>query len=924
MAKSFSNKWFLVFTCFLLVAALYQNCSDMKSFRVADSASYASESSEFSVVSDSGAILAFANTARVLLKINATATAYCVNETEQVPTASLCDPSTGSTWSNSPPGAFDLSQADGEKTLYLWLMKTEGAVITTPLVARVTLDRTQPTGLISQIPDYTNLNSLNAAFQASDQLSGVASTECKIDLANYANCTFPLAISNLQSGTHSLSVRVSDKAGNQTTFDKVYVVDRGNPVTTVTRGPNQPTNQTSATFEFTSVDAENNFDRAECKLDAANYVACTSPTTFSNLQAGSHVFNVRGIDRAGNVSNVAAYTWTVDLTAPQLTLTANVPVRTRLRDASFTFSSTNASIFECSADGVAFATCTSPRALTALADGPHTMSVRATTATGNSTVANFTWLIDNSSPVLTLVSSPSNPSGSSSASFVFSATDVGSGVASYECRLDSAAYASCASPHTLVGIPEGAHTVLVRALDQLGNVSNVVSFNWQVILPIPPFQHLQFPNSLINVALRKSVTSLVPDVPPYSQPKANINDGSYASYAYPGDFQFEYDIHLDNRYPVKGVRLVFESFGSSQYVTSWTATGFGAGQTPVVLGSGATPGRYVDIFVNSNIYKVRVRAVSTLNWIGIQEAEVWALDQPGLNILGYYGVPTVAQLPMIRMHANMVQTDSADFSIIQAAGQMGLKSFVSNVYFTYLHGSCTALRSDRSQWIAYANLLEPLLSSVGAIYLADEPYGNLESGAYMCSRQQIFQRLQEATTLIKQRFSAVAPNLKIAIVEDARIVNADVLIPPNIDWVGFDCYPGLHGGTFESCAPPYNRPLSEYVNVLKNKLQPNQRIIIVPESFFYTTDAINAVPSLADQSRIADLNRKYIDLALSEPQVIGVWGFVGLHQEYFIPFTVTAPAPARRDIFYGVFEMPNVLSLYDRFGRTMKSNLAFP
>jgi hypothetical protein len=82
-------------------------------------------------------------------------------------------------------------------------------------------------------------------------------------------------------------------------------------------------------------------------------------------------------------------------------------------------------------------------------------------------------------------------SESASASFEFSGDDLGgSGVASFECRLDStsaAAWAACSSPRAYSGLANGTHLFEVRAKDRAGNVDAApASFEWQISLPPPP------------------------------------------------------------------------------------------------------------------------------------------------------------------------------------------------------------------------------------------------------------------------------------------------------------------------------------------------------------------------------------------------------------------------------------------------------
>ncbi len=86
------------------------------------------------------------------------------------------------------------------------------------------------------------------------------------------------------------------------------------PDTSITSGPSDPTNQASATFEFTSTEADSTF---ECQMDGGGYSSCTSPRTYDGISDGSHTFEVRATDGADNTDQTPAYyTWTIDTTPP--------------------------------------------------------------------------------------------------------------------------------------------------------------------------------------------------------------------------------------------------------------------------------------------------------------------------------------------------------------------------------------------------------------------------------------------------------------------------------------------------------------------------------------------------------------------------------------------------------------------------------
>ena len=69
------------------------------------------------------------------------------------------------------------------------------------------------------------------------------------------------------------------------------------------------TSGNTVSFGFTSPETGSSF---ECKLDAATFAACTSPTQYTSLVDGSHTFSVRARDVAGNLdASPATYQWVV-------------------------------------------------------------------------------------------------------------------------------------------------------------------------------------------------------------------------------------------------------------------------------------------------------------------------------------------------------------------------------------------------------------------------------------------------------------------------------------------------------------------------------------------------------------------------------------------------------------------------------------
>ena len=175
------------------------------------------------------------------------------------------------------------------------------------------------------------------------------------------------------------------------------VVDTTAPETTVGSGPAASTTDTGASFSFSASETST----FECSLDGAGFAACTSPASYTGLLVGGHNFQVRARDAAGNVDGTpATHTWTItapvpDTTAPETTVGSGPAASTTDTGASFSFSASETSTFECSLDGAGFAACTSPASYTGLLVGGHNFQVRARDAAGNvdGTPATHTWTI---------------------------------------------------------------------------------------------------------------------------------------------------------------------------------------------------------------------------------------------------------------------------------------------------------------------------------------------------------------------------------------------------------------------------------------------------------------------------------------------------------------------------------------------------
>jgi Big-like domain-containing protein/putative glycosyl hydrolase len=285
-----------------------------------------------------------------------------------------------------------------------------------------------------------------------------------------------------------------------------FATDTTPPNASITSGPlaGGTTADPTPTFRFSSSEAGSTF---QCRFGAQVFARCASPfTPSSRLFDGRHQFSVRAVDAAGNVSAMLSRSFTVDTSAPTVTITSgpatgSVSANTR---PSFGFSASESGVtYQCQLDGAGFSPCSSPQRTPPLANGQHRFTVVATDGAGNaSPPASRTWTVDSTAPAIRLSSGPTD--GSTSAdptpTFRFASSKPGS---HFVCRLDSRGFSPCSSPHALGPLRDGAHVFGVRTVDPAGNTSNTLEVDFTVDTVAPRLAV----DGAIRVMTRKSTAS---------------------------------------------------------------------------------------------------------------------------------------------------------------------------------------------------------------------------------------------------------------------------------------------------------------------------------------------------------------------------------------------------------------------------------
>jgi MYXO-CTERM domain-containing protein len=115
----------------------------------------------------------------------------------------------------------------------------------------------------------------------------------------------------LPDGPYVITATATSAVGNTSPPSNAVdiIIDTAAPETTIVSGPADETEDTDATFDFSSNEAGVTY---ECSLDGGPFQTCADPVTFENLAPGEHTLRVRARDTAGNVDPTPeSYTWLV-------------------------------------------------------------------------------------------------------------------------------------------------------------------------------------------------------------------------------------------------------------------------------------------------------------------------------------------------------------------------------------------------------------------------------------------------------------------------------------------------------------------------------------------------------------------------------------------------------------------------------------
>ncbi len=246
-------------------------------------------------------------------------------------------------------------------------------------------------------------------------------------------------------------------------------------------GSEAPRIQRTSSFAmtFSVPDGAEGVTGFECSADSSPWSVCDSPHDFIGLNEGEHTLRVRASSNDIDPSTAVERTVTVDTTAPAAPGVGGKPaLRTKQTSANFAFSGEAQASFECKLGSGDWGPCSSPKTYSSLGDGSHTFQTRQTDEAANTSDAqSYTWTVDTTAPAAPRITAePAALTRQNSANFSFT----GEAQASFECKLDTAAWSLCTSSKRYSSLRQGQHTFQVRQIDRAGNKSAAKTKTWRV------------------------------------------------------------------------------------------------------------------------------------------------------------------------------------------------------------------------------------------------------------------------------------------------------------------------------------------------------------------------------------------------------------------------------------------------------------
>jgi hypothetical protein len=143
--------------------------------------------------------------------------------------------------------------------------------------------------------------------------------------------------------------------------------------------------------------------------------------------------------------------------------------------------------------------CKENEVISDLQEGLHEVTYFASDKAGNKSVPKqLKWTTDLTPPVVSFNKTPPSLSNLRDFEALYSAKDDLAGVAGFNCKFNDGKFKTCKEQTVFQNLASGTHKFSVMAIDEAGNFSQVIDYNWSVDLDKPTVKISKHPDKFTN------------------------------------------------------------------------------------------------------------------------------------------------------------------------------------------------------------------------------------------------------------------------------------------------------------------------------------------------------------------------------------------------------------------------------------------
>ncbi|PIY19735.1 hypothetical protein COZ13_03825, partial [Candidatus Desantisbacteria bacterium CG_4_10_14_3_um_filter_40_18] len=435
-------------------------------------------------------------------------------------------------WTESEPTSFNLSDGDGNKTVYIWIKDSAGNVSPLLVSANIILDQNKPTIILSEPTSNTSNNgSITVAYWLSEELAtntiklmfGNISVGFTAITGNQGTNSVMLNISGIglsDGATYTITLVGNDLPGNRGTSNSQanWRYDITPPVIGLIKPIQNMSDNQSIAVEYTLSEDINpsslkiTFTRGTWTATATGFGTATkgtwTATVFGNqlgLTDGTYSVTLSATDIAGNLATPTTISdWTYDTQIGSITIsilagsytnqaTITVNIGTLTPQESDTISYLLGEGYVSIPQEMATWSITKPATCTLSAgDGVKMLYLWVKDIADNitPTPATASIILDTTTPVITLNKPDTNGFGNGTITLSYTLNETvkpdsllltfakGATITT----MTSSTWGSTAGTHNviinLLNNTEGSYTVSLSAMDMAGNLATATVTNW--------------------------------------------------------------------------------------------------------------------------------------------------------------------------------------------------------------------------------------------------------------------------------------------------------------------------------------------------------------------------------------------------------------------------------------------------------------